>query len=175
MMINRRNLMINRRNLMVAGCSALVAGLLPRGSIAAAQPTLQQSIDESDLIYITPIRSDGQESSCQAELWFVPDGKDLYVVTEASTWRAKAVTKGLSRARIWVGDLGNWRNSNGKYKTLPQMEASASGTISPDTKEKILKGYGKKYPVSWLVYESRFRNGLADGSRVMLRYRPMPG
>ncbi len=165
--------MITRRNLIITGCSALVTGILPRGSTAAQRPTLQQSINSSDLIYITPIRTDGQESSCQAEVWFVPDGTDLYIVTAADAWRAKAVSKGLNRARVWIGDLGQWRGGNGKYKTLPQTESSATEITSPDRKEKTLDGFGKKYPVSWIVYESRFRNGLADGSRVMLRYRPM--
>lgn len=165
--------MINRRNLIIAGCSALCSGMVPIGSTAAQRPTLQQSIDASDLIYITPIRSDGQESRCQAEVWFVPHGTDLYVVTAAAAWRAQAIIKGLMRARVWIGEVGVWGRSNGRYKTLPRIEASATHITAADTKEKILAGYGKKYPVSWLVYESRFRNGLADGSRVMLRYRPM--
>lgn len=165
--------MITRRNLIIAGSSALVCGMLPSGSMAARRPTLQQSIDSSDLIYLTPIRSNGQESSCQAEVWFVADGTDLYIVTAAEAWRAQAVKKGLTRARIWIGDLGQWRGTKGKYKTLPQTEASAVEITSAERKETILNGFGKKYPVSWIVYESRFKNGLADGSRVMLRYRPL--
>ncbi len=164
--------MLSRRNLILAGCSVLVTGLSTRASLAAKRPTLQESISASDLIYITPIRSDGRESRCQAEIWFVPDGPDMYVVTAYDAWRAEAVKKGLTQARIWVGDVGNWGRSKGKYKSLPQIEATASGITATETQEKILKGYGKKYPASWLVYESRFRNGLADGSRVMLRYRP---
>ena len=165
--------MINRRNLIIASCSALVTGILPRGLTAAQRPTLQQSINSSDLIYLTPICSNGRESNCQAEVWFVPDGTDLYIVTAAEAWRAQAVKKGLSKARIWVGDLGQWQGTNGKYKTLPQLEVSATEVTSADRKEKILDGFGKKYPVSWIVYASRFKNGLADGSRVMLRYRPI--
>ena len=165
--------MINRRNLIIASCSALVTATLPRVLTAAPRPTMQQSINSSDLIYLTPICSNGKESNCQAEVWFVPDGTDLYIVTAAEAWRAQAVKKGLTTARIWVGDLGQWRGTKGKYKTLPQFEATATEIVSADLKNKILDGFGKKYPVSWIVYESRFKDGLADGSRVMLRYRPI--
>jgi len=165
--------MINRRKLIIAGCGALVTSVLPRVASSAQRPNLQQSIDSSDLIYLTPIRNNGKESSCQAEVWFVPDGTDLYIVTAAEAWRAQAVKQGLTQARIWIGDLGQWRGTKGKYKTLPKMEATATLITSAAEHKNILDGFGKKYPMSWLVYESRFRDGLADGSRVMLRYQPI--
>ena len=64
--------------------------LLPRLSLAAT---------ESNLIYISPIRSDGKLSRCQAEVWFVGEGQDFYVVTATDAWRSRAVKQGLTGAR----------------------------------------------------------------------------
>ena len=93
--------MITRRIVLAWGTSAIALGGTLR--IAWAEETsLKQAVASSDLIYLTPIRSDGSESRCQAEVWFVPDRGDLYVVTESNTWRAHAPRIGLNRARVWV-------------------------------------------------------------------------
>jgi len=134
---------------------------------------VKSAMRDSSLIYLTPIKSDGQESSCQAEVWFSHDGVDLYVVTSVKTWRARAASNGLNRARIWVGDLGEWKGTGGKYKTLPQLDAEATVVIDKSVEEKALQLLGDKYSMEWIVWGRRFRKGLADGSRVMLRYRPL--
>ena len=36
--------------------------------------------------------------------------------------------------------------------------------------QQQLKQFGQKYPLGWIVYGGRFRKGLANGSRVLLRY-----
>ena len=41
------------------------------------------------------------------------------------------------------------------------------------TQERVLKAYKEKYNTGWLFWSRRFRNGLKEGSRVMLRYRPI--
>ena len=38
--------------------------------------------------------------------------------------------------------------------------------------EAALAAFGAKYPDEWDKWEPRFRKGLADGSRVLIRYRP---
>jgi hypothetical protein len=134
---------------------------------------VKSAMRDSSLIYLTPIKSDGQESRCQAEVWFAHDGVDLYVVTSVKTWRARAASKGLNRARIWVGELGEWKGTGGKYKTLPQIDAEATVVSDKSIEEKALQLLGDKYSMEWIVWGPRFRKGLADGSRVMLRYRPL--
>jgi len=155
---------MNRRQCLLAAGSALVLAVPLR---AREMPAAAGS---SRLIYLTPIRSDGRESRCQAEIWFVQDAQDLYVVTAQDAWRAEAVRRGLTGARIWVGDVGTW-SRGGKHTTLPMLDASASQVGNRGTHERILALFGKKYTSEWSTWGPRFKDGLEEGSRVMLRYR----
>ncbi len=168
---NWQKTMITRRSALIWGSSAIALGSTWRFAWANDE-ILEQAVLDSDLIYLTPIRSDGSESRCQAEVWFVPDGEDLFVVTQSSTWRAHAPRLGLDRARVWVGDLGVWGDTGGKYRSLPQLEAVVSYVRAADVQERVLNRFGDKYTMEWVIWGPRWRKGLADGSRVMLRYRP---
>jgi hypothetical protein len=135
----------------------------------------QAAIETSKLIYITPLKSDGKESACHAEVWFYADGADLLVVTNQELWRSQAIKRGLDRARIWVGDHGVWKSSHGAFRNAPSFLAQAEH-ISSDTEAvgRTLKAMGTKYAgEGWSTYGPRFKEGLADGSRVLLRYRPI--
>lgn len=158
--------MMNRRD------SLRALGIL---AAAVALPVRAQSMpaaaDSSQLIYITPLRTDGRESRCQAEVWFARDGLSLYVVTAADAWRARAVRNGLSQARIWVGDVGVWSRSDGAYLNLPALQTAASFETDSLRHAAVLALMGQKYTAEWNTWGPRFRNGLADGSRVMLRYQ----
>jgi hypothetical protein len=164
--------MATRRKSLATGLVLLAGGALgPLGRQARAQ-SLEQAIEESDLIYLTPLKSDGSESRCQGEVWFARHEADLFVVTSSDAWRARAVERGLTRTRVWVGDVGVWSSSGGRYRTLPKVGADASIVTEADVHDAVLDVMGDKYRMSWLVWGPRFRSGLADGSRVMLRYRP---
>ena len=135
----------------------------------------QAAIETSKLIYITPIKSDGKESACHGEVWFYADGADLLVVTKPELWRSQAIVRGLDRARIWVGDHGVWKRSDGAFRKAPSFLAQAKH-ISGDAGAvgRTLKAMGTKYAgEGWSTYGPRFKEGLADGSRVLLRYRPV--
>ncbi len=163
--------MQTRRKYLKATMGAIVTGAL--ASRALSQGTrLPSSASHSDLIYLTPLQTNGRESRCQAEVWFVRERDDLYVITAADAWRARAARKGLSQTRIWVGDVGEWDDS-ARYKALPEVMASASLVSDEQAHARVLGIFGEKYPVQWLVWGPRFRKGLADGSRVLLRYRPV--
>ncbi len=125
---------------------------------------------ESPLIYISPLKSDGSVSRCQAEVWFLGDGGHDYVVTATGAWRAEAVRKGLTKAKIWVGDVGLWQRSGGKYKELPSHMADVSFETDAAEHARLLERFGEKYASEWGKWGPRFKNGLADGSRVMLKY-----
>ena len=157
--------MINRRRYLQISAGAAVAAATP----FARGRELPAAVAESDLIYLTPIRSDGTESRCQAEIWFVHDRGDLVVVTASDAWRARAVERGLQSTRIWIGDVGEW-NSKARYKKLPVVMANASIDRDPATHTRVLGRFGEKYPLQWMLWGPKFENGLTDGSRVMLRY-----
>ncbi len=157
--------MMNRRDSLMA-----MAALLAGAALPARAGSLPAAADSSALIYITPIRSDGAESRCQSEVWFVREGDALFVVSAADTWRARAVRRGLTGARIWVGDVGVWSRQR-KYRQLPSVMARAGLVTDPDVHAAILTRMGAKYTSEWPTWGPRFRDGLADGSRVMLAYR----
>lgn len=81
--------------------------------------------------------------------------------------------QGLDRARLWVGDVGVWTDSDGAYRRLPSTMASASMITDPAEHERLLEVFGDKYSLEWIIWGRRFRNGLEDGSRVMIRYAPV--
>jgi hypothetical protein len=163
---------MNRRRLLALAAAAVPVAWLP-GRAPAAPASLDDALAESSLIYLTPLHGDGRESACQAEIWFVAEDRDAWVVTASGSWRARAVTRGLDRARVWVGDVGVWTRSNGAYRALPAAEAAVTQVDDPEVHARVLALFGAKYRLSWMLWGPRFRNGLADGSRVLLRYRLM--
>jgi hypothetical protein len=180
-MVDFSQLAISRRDF-VRGAAALSgAVLLPASAAWPGDPEFrvskeaQAAIEKSPLIYITPIKSDGNESACHAEVWFYADGADLLVVTKQELWRSQAVKRGLDRARIWVGDFGVWKRSKGAFRKAPTFLAQVEH-ISSDAEavERTLKGMAVKYAdEGWSTYGPLFKEGLSDGSRVLLRYRPV--
>jgi hypothetical protein len=164
------------------GAAALSGVVLLPANLARARDAefqvskaAQAAIDKSKLIYITPLKSGGKESACHAEVWFYADNTDLLVVTKPELWRSQAIKRGLDRARIWVGDHGVWKSSDGAFRKSPSFLARAEH-ISSDAEAvgRTLKAMGAKYAdEGWSTYGPRFKEGLADGSRVLLRYRPV--
>ncbi len=162
--------MLNRRQLLIGSTFLPAAGLSISGTRAASAADLAEGLADSDLVYLSPIQSSGALSSCQAEVWFQYHDSAVYVVTSDKAWRARAVRQGLQQARMWVGDVGVWTDSDGEYAQLPSTNVSGALIDDEAQIKAVLKKMGRKYPASWLVWGPRFRNGLADGSRVMLRY-----
>ncbi len=163
--------MATRRRVLAAAAGVTgfaAAGILP----ALARAAGAEDLDELDLIYLSPIKSDGNLSRCQAEVWFVHEGDNLFVVTDANAWRARAVTAGLQKARVWVMDVGQWQKSDGAYKTLPSHVTNVSLQDDKAVHARVLDRFGDKYSLEWVLWGPRFRNGLADGSRVLLKYQP---
>jgi hypothetical protein len=168
---------LTRRSFLTGLTAAAAALLLPRGrpsadEVFALPDATRTALAESPLIYLSPLRGDGSESTCHGEVWFVQDGAELLVVTASDRWKALAVRRGLDRARIWVGDFGRWKRSGGRFKTGPSFVAKARFDAEPSVIEAALAAFGAKYPDEWGKWEPRFRKGLADGSRVLIRYRP---
>ncbi len=167
---------LSRRSLFSVMAATGAALLLPREMLRADEAftlpdATRAALGKSPLIYLSPLRSNGAESTCHGEVWFVQDGAELLVVTASDRWKALAVGRGLDRARIWVGDFGQWKKSDGRFKTGPTFLAKAGFDADASVAERALAAFGARYPEEWDKWEPRFRKGLADGSRVLIRYR----
>ena len=165
--------MTTRRDLIVGLVIAPSIPWLVRTAVAEEESAASATseLSTSPLVYLTPIKSNGEESRCKAEIWFAYHGGHVYVVTPPETWRAQAVGKGLTRTRLWVGDFGVWTRSDGAFRQAPELMASAAIETDADTQAKVLAAMGEKYADSgWGTWGQRFKDGLADGSRVMIRY-----
>lgn len=152
---------------------ALVAGaaLTPLMLIARPAKARLAALDVSPLVYVTPIKSNGEESRCKAEIWFAHHDGAVFVVTPSDAWRAEAVGLGLRRARMWVGDFGVWSDADGAFRQAPELMATATLETRGDTRAKVLRTMAAKYANSgWAKWGPRFEKGLGDGSRVMIRY-----
>lgn len=166
--------MMNRRQF--TGATAALAGLVAAPTVLwsrAAFADPREALATSRLIYLTPIKSNGEESRCQAEIWFAHHEGDAFVVTPPDAWRAEAVAAGLDRARLWIGDFGVWTQSDGAYRQAPEIMATASLETDAEVHAQVLAAMGAKYADDgWERWGPRFKSGLADGARVMIRYRP---
>ena len=164
--------MTTRRDLVVGLAIAPTIPLLARTAFAAdAKATPSDKLETSQLVYMTPIKSNGEESRCKAEIWFSHHEGDVFVVTPPETWRARAVDKGLTKARLWVGEFGVWTQSDGAFREAPEFMATASIESEGEVHEQVLSAMGEKYAqTGWGRWGQRFKDGLADGSRVMIRY-----
>ena len=159
-----RRQFLQRSGTLALGVAAATA--LP---MAHAAPRYPAGVDSSPLIYLSPLHADGRLSKCQAEIWYAHVNDALYVVTSSKSWRAKAAQRGM-RTRIWVGDVGQWRSSDGAYLELPAVDLRSATETDATTQLQVLGEMGVKYSAEWGRWGPRFRDGLADGSRVMLRY-----
>lgn len=151
----------------------------PRPAIAeqpAPAPAPLTLLEESPYVYISPLLSNGKESSCHAELWFGWIDDSVIVTVAKERWKATALTRGLAGARIWVGDHGRWKTMlggrNEEFRTAPNFVAKAERVDDPEMIERLLVVYAKKYPNEIDAWRDKMRSGTADGSRILIRYRP---
>ena len=169
---------ITRREWLV-GSVALIGGLAwpYRGALAEPPYVLpeatEKALRESPLIYVSPLRSDGQESRCHGEVWFFEDAGDPVIFTARDRWKATAIRDGLNRARVWVGDAGRVRWSGDRFRKEPTFLAAASIDQRPEVFEKLMTRYAKRYADEWGKWGPRFQKGWDDGTRVMIRHTPI--
>ncbi len=166
---------LTRRTFLAAAAAGTAGLLLPRFARAdagALTEAARAALGASRLVYVSPLKKDGAESTCHGEVWFVADGGDVLVVTAADRWKARALGAGLDRARLWLGDFGVWTRADGAWKGAPSFAARAAFEKDSAARERALEAFGKKYPAEWGKWGPRFRDGLADGSRVLIRYAP---
>ena len=164
MSINRREL-LNQSVALIATSLIFPTQSFARESIAAA------ALKKSALIYLSPILSNGAESKCHGEVWFVYHDEEIIVVTQHNAWRAEAVRKNLTTTAIWIGEFGVWTKAKNRYKSAPYVRATGRFETDANMHATVLEKFGAKYSKEWGSWGPRFTKGLSDGSRVMLRYK----
>lgn len=175
--------MIDRRSFLQVAAGAL---LWPAARALAADDAadekhgdakgLETALDESGFVYVSPLRSDGSESTCHGEVWFAHLDGAVVLITATTTWKARALRRGLDRARIWVGDHGRWKKLVGRneaFRAAPSFEARAETVQDEDLLRHLLARFDQKYPEEIGAWRDRMEQGYHDGSRLLIRYSPV--
>jgi hypothetical protein len=154
---------------------ALPLALFPasRGRAGALSPDVAGQLRTSPFVYISPLRSDGSESKCHAELWYAWLDDAVVVTVATEGWKAQSVKRGLDRARLWVGDYGRWKgffSNNEKFRAGASFLARGEIVKNDAAIERLLAIYEKKYPDEIADWRDDMRAGSRDGTRVVLRY-----
>jgi hypothetical protein len=171
---------IDRRVFLGASLGLLLwpAGAFARAPrrLAALPASVTGALEKSPFVYVSPLRSDGGESRCHGEVWYAWIDGAVVLNTASDTWKARAVAGGLDRARIWVGDHGPWKgrlgSRNEAFRQAPHFDARAETSRDAGLVDRLLGVYERKYPDEIGAWRERMRAGVADGSRVVIVYRP---
>jgi hypothetical protein len=160
------------------GSVALLMGGAASGRAeASANDVSSPRLEDSEFAYISPLRSDGQESRCHAELWYAWLDESVVVIVAKDGWKATAERRGLDRARVWIGNHGRWKgwfgSRNESFRNAPPLECRVERSRDASLLDRLLASYARKYPDEIADWRDRMRNGFEDGSRVLLRYQPL--
>lgn len=148
-----------------------------RGAVSSKLPAeLAAKLKVSEYVYVSPLRKNGQESTCHGEVWYDWIDGSVVMITSRETWKARSLKKGLDRARIWVGDYGRWKQffgHNDDFRKGPSFDARASTTRDEKLFDRMLTTYETKYPEEIADWRDKMRSGFRDGTRVLIRYTPV--
>jgi len=162
--------LITRREFLGGSLAALLA---PAALARAAD--LEAVLEQSPYVYVSPLRSDGAESTCHGEVWYGWIDGAAVVITGTERWKSRALGKGLDQARVWVGDHGRWKQVVGRneaFRKAPSFDAKAEIVKDDSLLDRLLAIFETKYPAEIGKWLQRMRDGYADGSRVVIRYTP---
>ena len=167
---------LTRRELIELGAGAWVALAWPLPSRAALAPDLIGLLERSGFVYVSPLKSDGSESSCHGEVWYGWLDACVVLITARTSWKALALARGLERTRIWVGDhgrVGRVLGSGDAFRKGPSFEARGQQSRDAALLEHLMATYRRKYPNEIGSWESRMRSGFESGERSLIRYTPV--
>jgi hypothetical protein len=142
--------------------AALLLGLVLPALDAAAgiSAGVEKQLREAKYVYVSSQRKDGSFGQ-PAEIWFFFHQGAVYVSSPRTTWRVRRIEAGRPKAKIAVGRPGG-----------ASFAASGKLVDDPALHPVLFEAFAKKYPDGWSDFEERFRKGLKDGSRVLIRYTP---
>jgi len=157
-----RRVMRSTRWLRAALVTAIALGVVAGSGITASalSSALERALETRKYVYIQSSRKDGSFGS-PAEIWFMLHDGAVWVASDKSSWRARRIRWGRPKARIAVGS-----------KAGPGFMATGSFVADPKLYEEMFRVYARKYPREWPRWEPKFRGGLADHSRVLIKYVP---
>jgi hypothetical protein len=175
--------LIDRRTFLGASAALLA---LPLARLASARDLagppglaladdLERALEKSEFVYVSPLRADGSESTCHGEVWYAWLDGAVVLNTKGDTWKARALARGLERARVWVGDHGRWKGRLGKneaFRGAPSFDARVERSRDAALLARLLEAYDVKYPDEIGRWRDPMRDGFASGERLLLRYVP---
>ena len=175
---------MDRRRFLRGAVAGAVWGAALPASLHASQRKGSQPLssdvlallEKSDFVYVSPLKRSGDESRCHGEVWFDWQDDSVVLITAADRWKARSLEAGLDRARLWVGNHGRWKgliSNNERFRKAPSFDARAEAFQDEKVLDRMLTSFRKKYPAEIDRWEPRMRKGHADGSRVLIRYRPL--
>ncbi len=127
---------------------------------ASLSPELQKDLETSQYTYIQSERKDGTLGK-PAEIWFLYHQDAVWVASPTTTHRVKRIQAGRTKAKVAVGKASG-----------PSFDAKGSIVKDPAVNNVMFEAFAKKYPESWASHEKSFRDGLANGSRALIKYEP---
>jgi hypothetical protein len=164
---------MTRRELIRLGIAAALAW--PRRSRAAGLGSdLTALLEKSGFVYVSPLLASGAESRCHGEVWFGFLDGGVVLITSKESWKARALGRGLARARIWVGDHGRVGGVLGSeaFRKAPSFDAQGRQEKDAGLVDRLMAVYREKYPDEIGTWEPRFRSGVESGERILIRYEP---
>lgn len=129
-------------------------------ALAAFPPGIADKLDTATYVYVQSERKSG-ELGTPAEIWFYVEDGAVWVATRPTSWRVRRIRAGRTRARIAVGS-----------RSGPAFDATGAVVKDPAVAQRLMDAYAKKYPEGWKSFAQAFRDGFANGERVLVRYTP---
>ncbi len=146
----------------IALASAVVLAAMLSSSVVAGElpANVKTELANSKYVYIATTHKDGKLGK-PAEIWFLYHNGAVYVASPPTTWRVRRIKAGRTQAKISVGKPDG-----------PSFMAAGAIVNEPDVYPILFDTYAKKYPDGWKSFEDKFRTGLKDGSRVLIKLTP---
>ena len=151
---------MRRYTWMFAAVVLLVGSFVPFAHGGSLSPELQKALESSKFVYVQSTRQDGKLSKA-AEIWFMVHNGAVWVVSPVTTYRVKRIQAGKTGAKVAIGKPDG-----------PSFTAKSSLVKDAEANKALFEAFAKKYGDGWSSYEKQFKEGLADGSRTLVKYDP---
>jgi len=138
----------------------LVGALVKPAHSSSLSADQQKALESSKYVYIQSTRADGSLSKA-AEIWFMFHDGAVWVCSPTTTHRVKRIQAGKTGAQIAIGKADG-----------PSFKAKGSLVKDAAVDKVLYETFAKKYEGSWSSYEKQFKEGLANGSRTLVKYDP---